>query len=250
MVGFGRKLRKFYRNKKSMLESRQPESIKIVDYVGPSMNPLLKSGDRLQIAFCDQEKIRVGDVVVFYSPRDETKVVHRVTSINSHGIKTRGDNCINEDDWVLRREHIVGRVVSLQRGDMHRRIFGGPLGRLFAVSVRVIRAMDSGTCYLIRPAYNELAKLDIFIRLLPSQMRPRVISPNRAAGKELQLLMGTRVIGRWLPGRTRWQIKRPFRLLVDEEALPVNPASGSEVRCPLSFANKAKVSGVRTYKDK
>jgi len=216
------------------MESRQPESLKILNYVGPSMNPLLKSGDRLHVAFSDQEKIRVGDVVVFYSPEDETKVVHRVTSMNSHGIKTRGDNCDHEDGYVLRREHILGRVVSLQRGDKRRRIFGGPLGRLFAVGVRIIRAMDSTICYVLRPAYSELAKGTMFIRLLPRQMRPRVISLNRAAGRELQLLMGRRVVGRWLPGHKRWHIRRPYRLFVDETSLPENKAEGSGVRFQVS----------------
>jgi hypothetical protein len=75
-------------------------------------------------------------------------------------------------------------------------------------------------------------------------MRPRVISFNREAGTELQLVMGQRVIGRRLEGKTRWHIRRPFRLFVDEEALPENPGKGSVVRAPSSVANKAKVSGV------
>jgi signal peptidase len=121
-------------------------------------------------------------------------------------------------------------VVSAQRGNRRRRIYGGPLGRLFAVTVRVIHAIDSRVSYLLRPVYNELAKVGISIRLLPAQMRPRVISFDRAAGKELQLLMGRWVVGRWLPGRTRWNIRRPFRLFVDEEALPENPGKVSVVR--------------------
>jgi hypothetical protein len=174
------------------------------------MNPIFKSGDRLQIAPCDLEEI----------------------------IKTQGDNCNSEDDWVLSREHLLGRVVSAQRGNRRRRIFGGPLGRLLAVSVRIIRAIDSPVSYLLRPAYNELAKVGIFTRLLPAQIRPRVISLNRAAGEELQILMGRRVIGRLLPGMTRWHIGRPYRLFVDEASLPGNPARGSVVRSPSSVVDE------------
>lgn len=202
-----------------------------INYIGPSMNPIFKSGDRLQIAPCDLEEIRVGDVVVFISPEDGSKVVHRVISLDSTGIKTQGDNCNSEDDWVLSREHLLGRVVSAQRGNRRRRILGGPLGRLFALTVRVIRAIDSPLSYLLRPAYSELAKVSIFTRLLPVQIRPRVVSFEQAAGQELQLLMGRRVVGRWLPGMTRWYIRRPFRLFVDEESLPQNPGKGSVVRC-------------------
>jgi hypothetical protein len=53
-------------------------------------------------------------------------------------------------------------------------------------------------------------------------MEPKVLSFDRAAGTELQLLIGRRVIGRWPPGKIGWQIRRPYRLFVDEEALPEN----------------------------
>ena len=204
---------------------------KSMNYIGSSMNPTLRPGVRLDVRAYQGEKIRRGDVIVFISPEDGSKVVHRVISIDSNGIKTQGDNCNSEDNWVLSREDILGRVVAIQRNNRRRRIFGGPLGRLFAVTVRIIRAIDSPVSYVLRPAYNELAKVGILTRLLPAQMRPRVISLNRDAGTELQLLMGRQVIGRLLPGMTRWHISRPYRLFVDEESLPENPGKASVVRC-------------------
>jgi hypothetical protein len=202
-----------------------------MNYIGPSMNPTLKSGDRLCITPYDGQKIRRGDVVVFVPPGGDSKIIHRVVSIHSQRIKTRGDNNNELDHWVLKPDQILGRVVATQRNNRRRRIFGGPLGRLFALTVRVIRAIDLPVSYLLRPAYSELAKVSIFTRLLPVQMRPRVVSFEQAAGQELQLLMGRRVVGRWLPGMTRWYIRRPFRLFVDEESLPQNPGKGSVVRC-------------------
>jgi len=209
------------------------------------MNPTFMAGDRLHIVPCRDEKVRCGDVIVYISPVDGFKVVHRVISVDSNGIRTRGDSSNQVDPWILGPEHILGRVVSAQRENRRRRIFGGPLGRLFAAAVRIIHAVDSCVSFLLRPAYREFARAGIFNRLLPAQMRPRVLSLNRGAGKELQLVMGRRVIGRWLPGSRGWQIRRPFRLFVDEEALPENPSQASVVRGQLSVANKAKVSGVR-----
>ncbi|MGD8706250.1 MAG: S26 family signal peptidase, partial [Syntrophobacterales bacterium] len=213
-----------------MIERMKTSELKSMNYIGSSMNPTLKPGVRLDVSAYHGQKIRKGDVIVFIPPGGDSKIVHRVTSVNSDGIRTRGDNRNHEDDWVLSRDHILGRVVATQRNNRRRRIFGGPLGRFFAVTVRVIRAMDSPVSHLLRPAYNELAKVSIFTQLLPAQMRPRVISLNRTAGEELQVLMGRRVIGRLLPGMTRWHIRRPFRLFVDEEALPENKAEVSGVR--------------------
>ncbi len=211
------------------MQPTEPTKLKSINYIGPSMNPTLKPGDRLHIIPYDGQKIRRGDVVVIVPPGGDSKIIHRVVSIHSQGIKTRGDNNNELDQWVLKPDQILGRVVSAQRGNRRRRIFGGPMGSLFALTVRFIHVVDSWVSFLLRPAYNELAELGIFTRLLPAQMRPRVISLNRAADKELQLLMGKRVIGRLLPGKTGWYIRRPYRLFVDEETLPENAAKVSGV---------------------
>jgi hypothetical protein len=209
-----------------MESARKP---KTMNYIGTSMNPVLKPGDRLQVIPCDRQEIRRGDVVVFILPGGDSKIVHRVISINSDGIRTRGDNCNHEDDWVLRRDNILGRVVSAQRGKRRWRVFGGPMGQLFAAVLRVIHVIDSGFSSLLHPVYKRLSRSDIFRRWLPSGMKPRVISFNRDAGTELHLVMGRRVIGRRMEGKTGWHIRRPFRLFVDEESLPENPGKASVV---------------------
>ncbi len=221
-----------------IMKATKPSEARTVNYIGPSMNPILKSGDRLRIIPYNGKEVGQGDVIAFLPSGGDSKIIHRVVSVSSKGIRTRGDNSSHVDPWILRPDQILGRVVAAQAGMRRRKIFGGTVGRLFVVTVRVIRAIDSHVSYLLRPAYREFARAGIFIRLLPAQMRPRVISFDRPAGTELQLLMGRRVIGRWLPGKTGWNIRRPFRLFVDEESLPENPAKGSVVRCALSVANE------------
>jgi len=56
-----------------------------------------------------------------------------------------------------------------------------------------------------------------------SSMKTRVISFAREEGVELQLVMGSRVIGRRPPGKTYWLIKRPFLLFIDDTSLPSVP---------------------------
>jgi signal peptidase I len=220
------------------MEQIEPLRPKTINYIGPSMSPLLKPGDRLQIIIYGSQEIRRGDVIVFISPEDGSKVAHRAVSVNSHVIKTRGDNCDKVDPWVLSPEHIVGRVVFAQRGNRRFRVFGGLWGHVLAVAIRATKSIDSNLTSLLRPFYQWLARAGVFRRWLPSRMRPRVISFNRDAGTELQLVMGRRVIGKWLPGRTGWSIIRPFRLFVDEASLPGNPARGSVVRSPSSVVDE------------
>jgi signal peptidase I len=192
----------------------------IINYIGPSMNPILKSGDLLQVIPYDGKKARRGDVIVFHSPENGRKITHRVISIDSKGIKTKGDNNKHIDSWVLNHENIIGRIVYLQREKKCKTVYGGLMGQLSVMVVRAIRLIRSVIYYLLRPIYQHLARAGIFRRWLQGLVDIRVISFNREGRTELQLLMGRQVIGRLLPGKNQWQIRRRFRLFVDEDSLP------------------------------
>ena len=198
-----------------------------MNYIGSSMHPTLKPGDRLDTVPYDRQKIRMGDVVVFNYPLDGSKSVHRVVSVDSKGIRTRGDNCNRIDPYFLRPDQILGWVISVHRNNKRRRIFGGYLGRVFAGAARALTALDLGASFLLRPFYHRLARSGILRCWKPVWLEPRVISFRHSGGTELQLLMGRWVIGRRLPNMARWNIRRPFRLFVDENSLPRNPSGES-----------------------
>jgi hypothetical protein len=203
--------------------------LEAVTYIGSSMNPVLKSGDRLVAIPYFDRRIRRGDVVICNSPYDGSKVVHRIISTDSGEIATRGDNSTGADSWVLSPDQIIGRVAYARRGHRRRRIWGGPMGRLVAATFRTLCLLDSILSSSLRPVYHRLAKRGHLRKLLPAQLRARVILLNRYSGRELQLLMGHRVIGRWLPQHKGWHIRRPFRLFVDEASLPKNDSRASGV---------------------
>jgi len=201
------------------MEKTEPQT---VIYKGPSMIPTLKPGDRLWVTPHNGQKVRRGDVVVFTPSGADYKVIHRVVSVGPQGIKTQGDNNNRVDSWLLSHDEILGRVFSAERGNRRRRVFGGAIGQLFGVAIRAIHAIDASVSSRFRPAYDRLARAGVFRRWLPGWMKTKAISLSHPAGTELQLLMGRRVIGRWLPGKSGWNIRRPFRLFVDEESLPEN----------------------------
>jgi len=190
------------------------------NYTGPSMKPTLKSGDGLRVHPYGDRKIRLGDVVVVCPPEREQHVVHRVVSVDSHGIRTRGDNNNNMDDWVLCTEDIIGQVVCVNRKNRSKTIYGGLPGRTYASGLRAIKQIDLTVSRILHPVYHRLASSGIFRNLLPLQLKTQVLCFKRAYGIEMQLLMGRWVIGRRLNGQDRWHIRRPFRLFVDEHTLP------------------------------
>jgi hypothetical protein len=184
------------------------------------MNPSLKAGDGLSVIPYEDRNVCVGDVVVFRPPGANHDVVHRVVSVDSEGVRTQGDNNSQIDPWVLQPGDIIGRVVSAHRGSNRLTIHGGVWGRVLGPALRTKKQLNQTISKILHPAYHTLSRSRLFSSFLPLQRKTRVLSFNRSGGKELQLLLGNRVIGRRPPDTDQWQITRPFRLFIDESSLP------------------------------
>jgi signal peptidase I len=96
-------------------------------FAGQSMLPTLVEGDLLELAEYGSQPVRVGDIICFRSPNDGYLVVHRVLSVCSDRIRTRGDNNARADDRWVCPEEIVGRVITARRGRRRYKILRGNL---------------------------------------------------------------------------------------------------------------------------
>ncbi|UCG42940.1 MAG: SynChlorMet cassette protein ScmC [candidate division WOR-3 bacterium] len=208
-------------------------------YTGTSMDPSLREPDLLEVKPYSAERVRPGDVVCFKPPGTDRTIVHRVVGVGPDGIRTRGDNKIATDDpWVLRQGDIIGRVVAAQREGRRRAVHGGWKGRR-SLLVRRGTLLGRGIRRLVgslpHALYDFVAGLGPFDRLLPSNLRPRLVRFRCYAARRqmsLKLLMGRQTIGRYVGRCDEWRIRRPFRLFVDEQALrrAAAPVLSSEVR--------------------
>lgn len=187
---------------------------------GDSMRPLFRPGDRIVFAPCRAEELRRGDVIIFTPPGQRERVVHRVVSTGLGGIRTQGDANPCRDTGEVRQEQIVGRAVSAERDGRPIPVADGPAGRLTVACIRAFRRCDHAASYVLHPCYRVLARCGIFRALLPPPLRPRVIAFERDGAREMQLVLGRRIIGRRSADAGTWTIRRPFRLLVDEQSLP------------------------------
>ena len=189
------------------------------NYNGPSMNPTFKAGDRLRVVPYDSRNIKVGDVIVFSPQGNERTITHRVIAIDARGVMTRGDNNNQIDPWYLQHHEIMGCVSAASRGAATIKVAGGRRGILYARLRWVIKHVDRTISRPLHPLYHRLADTGILSRLLPSWARPRVVHFTKPSGQETQLLMGKQVIGRRRAGADQWQIRRPFRLFIDQSLL-------------------------------
>ena len=202
------------------LSDKPLDPLKFVFYTGPSMHPTLKPSDRLLIIPYDDRAIRCGDVIVFHPPSGDRKITHRVISLDSGEIRTRGDNNYTPDEWILTPDRIIGRVAYVQRGKKRLHIYGGPVGLLRATVLRLILVIRIGLYSLFHPIYLRLAQSGVFRQCFPAKLKTQVVVFKRPSGIELQLLMGKRIIGSRAPGESHWKIRPPFLLFIDEASLP------------------------------
>lgn len=187
---------------------------------GESMRPLFRPGDRIRFVSCRVEDMRRGDVIIFMPPGQKERVVHRVVSTGPGGIRTRGDANLRNDDWELRQENIVGRAVFVEREGRLIPVAGGIAGRLLSAVIRALRKSDHLASHILNPCYRGLARSGLFRAFLPPALRPKVITFERGGQREMQLVVGRHVVGRRPAGAGAWTIRRPFRIFVDEQALP------------------------------
>jgi len=184
------------------------------------MFPTLKAGDALRVVSYKDRDIRVGDVVVFNSPYGRTPIVHRVVSVNNEGVRTKGDNKLAIDDFILQPSKIIGRVFSIKRGRKSVTIFGGISGRIYAMVIGTGKFFDTALCIALRPTYRRFAQTGTFRKMFSRYIRTRISCFKCGDDMEMQLHLGRRIIARRFPGTGRWHIQRPFRLFVDEHTLP------------------------------
>ena len=77
----------------------------------------------------------------------------------------------------------------------------------------------------LTPPYQALARWGGLRRLLPARLAPRVVASVEDNLLFFDLWIGRRRVGSYDPKGQRWEIQRPFHLLVDEGALPGATAS-------------------------
>ena len=184
------------------------------------MNPTLTARDLLEIAsFTNDRQPKVGDVILFLPPQLDYPVVHRIVGISPRGIRTRGDNSSYADPWYLKNENIYGRVVGAGSGNRQHKIAGGLSGRLIGRYCRIRRLSMARIVNLLRPVYRSLCSGGILNRLIPVRLSPRLVTFTSGSNTSHKLLLGRKVVGTYDPIQEQWQIRHPYRVLVNKSFL-------------------------------
>jgi signal peptidase len=198
------------------LKDKRSDVVFFCAHTGNSMHPTLSEHDLLEIEPYGGRPVRYGDVIFFLLPHGEQPVVHRVVRMTAEGIRTKGDNNTHIDPWFIRPQDVIGQVVRATRGKKERSIYGGRVGQLWSFGIRGFTVVEKGFSFF----YHRMARSGLLRRLIPLHKRMRIVALRRNDGRAFKLLLGHLLIGNYQPGMNYWQIRRPFRLFVDERSLP------------------------------
>jgi len=82
-----------------------------------SMEPMMRVGDIVVVYKVNPETIEPGDIIAFKDPSGRKNVIitHRVIAYdkNGEGFRTKGDACEEPDQFVVKKEDVVGKPVFL-----------------------------------------------------------------------------------------------------------------------------------------
>ncbi len=82
-------------------------------YTG-SMEPAIPVGSVVVIKPVSPETLTVGDVICFkIGSERSTTVTHRIINITGQGFITKGDANEDPDQWVVKKEDVVGKVIAI-----------------------------------------------------------------------------------------------------------------------------------------
>ncbi len=158
----------------------------------------------------ESKKPQPGDVIVYR--RGEEFVVHRVNSVTSEGIRTRGDNNFRFDEFPIDEKQIVGIVESVDDGKKTRPVTGGRKGLIIAH----IRWDFSAVVNWMRPVIGAPYRWLKSSRLMVKFWHPKVVQvkTNSTSGPMIKYIAGGKTVATWIPDSNHFQCKRLYDLVI------------------------------------
>ncbi|MCD6241513.1 signal peptidase I [Candidatus Bathyarchaeota archaeon] len=82
-------------------------------YTG-SMEPAIPVGSVVVIKPANPDTLKVGDIICFkIEGESSTTVTHRIINITDEGFITKGDANEDLDQWIVKKENIIGKVIAV-----------------------------------------------------------------------------------------------------------------------------------------
>jgi signal peptidase len=77
------------------------------------MEPAIPVGSIVVIKPANSDTLKIGDIICFkVETESPTTVTHRIINITSQGFITKGDANEDPDQWIVKKENVIGKVIA------------------------------------------------------------------------------------------------------------------------------------------
>ena len=78
------------------------------------MEPAIPVGSIVVIKPANPNTLKIGDIICFkIKSESSTTVTHRIFNITDEGFITKGDANEDPDQWIIKKENIIGKVIAV-----------------------------------------------------------------------------------------------------------------------------------------
>lgn len=177
------------------------------------MQGTLCKGDIVNVDCISFESILTGDIIVYAEQaHDDLKTIHRVVSISPKELITQGDNCPNPDSHPVTKQHLIGKVSTVDRKGKPRQIAGGATGLRHATKLRTIKQFKTLLYPILHPPYLFIGK--IIVKHLNWQPKIHQIQIKSSSGTITKQIHNNKTIAHWNPRTKEWCCKKPYDLIL------------------------------------
>ena len=98
------------------------------------MRPCIQDGDLLEVRPVQEQAIRTGDILLIHLARRQLLVhrVVRIQTVRDHNSFLLQGDAARQQDGLVPFEHVLGRIVSIERNGKHFRL-NSPIKHLMAM---------------------------------------------------------------------------------------------------------------------
>ena len=180
-------------------------------YTGNSMHPVFKPGQMLYVRPLIDEP-SVGDVIVFFDPKQKIHVVHRVVKVENGQIHTRGDNNPTEDQKPVNPKDIMGVVVKADQAGSVTKVWGGKAGYQQSKFQRIYKGLNNFIRKLVYPMYKVIKSSGIISKIWHPDIQK--VQLKTRAGVLTKYIHRGKTIAQWDSVSKRFTYKHPYDLVI------------------------------------
>jgi len=183
-------------------------------YRGSSMKGTFKPGDRLTIEAIPFSRIHKGDLIIFRKTiNGKTEfVVHRVKGISPNGLVMRGDNARFNDQKLVEKEGVIGKVVAYDRNTKCKSVHNGLLGRVRALFLHTRFNFKQNLKSLLRKPYRALNQSGVVAKIWRPDIQ--VLYFDTHFGPLIKYIHRNRTVALYWVEERKWSFHFPFSLMI------------------------------------